>query len=458
MDIMACQPGRCLCLPTHSLCRVSSSKVVHKSAWLSAYRHFLKLFWKIEQTLSESTGLKNRFSIRAPRILHVICFVAVTALPVATSAEILWSGDFENGTLGNHAVDPSNITLHGTPPYGRALQYGGQPKSHVGNGDLMWLTDGQSSGAFKRGPRRGNNSHSLALFVKSKAGGGIESLEDPTDCDGGSTKTCNRRRTELRSWTRHWEANLMPQMSERWGSVSIFVPNDYDTTSPTSGFSPLVWQWKTQANHSTAGGPPFAISIEDGAWRIRHRWDEQDPPTNDSPWQWAFQFTPNYPNAKDWPDGLKFFPDEAASKAALANLNKGGWTDFVVHVRLDGMEPSKGGQGFLDLWMRSDSGSWIHALSIFASKTTRGGMTFEHGIMYKGNGEKARYGFVPTLYMGRDQVWNLPGPGRLLYFDNMKIGSERASFSDMSHDGSSPGSPPAQGDAAPKAPARVGVD
>ena len=89
-------------------------------------------------------------------------------------AEILWSGDFDSGTFEIHHDDPKSITFWGVPEYGRPSQYGGQ--SHVGNGDLIWLTSEDGADPFKVGPRRGNNPHSLALFVKSAAGGGVEAL------------------------------------------------------------------------------------------------------------------------------------------------------------------------------------------------------------------------------------------------------------------------------------------
>ena len=119
-------------------------------------------------------GLSNRKAIHGSFFYSVLLLTMLVAAPQVAMAELLWSGDFNNGTFSSTAVNPNSITFHGTPAYGRPVQYGGQHDLHVGNGELMWLTAATTGSGYKAGPRRGNNPHALALFVKSQAGGGME--------------------------------------------------------------------------------------------------------------------------------------------------------------------------------------------------------------------------------------------------------------------------------------------
>jgi hypothetical protein len=149
-----------------------------------------------------------------------------------------------------------------------------------------------------------------------------------------------------------------------------------------------------------------------------------------------------YPRANSWPEGLVDYPDRAASEAALASLNKGGWTDWVVHTKFDARGSNNGGTGFLTVWKRESSGTWVKVLHILPKQTTRGGVTFDHGIGYNspaGSNNNGGFGIKVGLYMEKSQVWN-NNRDRVVILDNVKVGDENSLFSDMSPDGSSPGS------------------
>jgi hypothetical protein len=132
-----------------------------------------------------------------------------------------------------------------------------------------------------------------------------------------------------------------------------------------------------------------------------------------------------------WADGVAHFPNEAASCAALQSVNKGGWTDWVYHVRPDNRGSNDGGTGFIELWKREDSGPWVEVVDIRPGQVTRGGMTFNHGIGY-GPGSKG-YGPKAGMYLAKEQVWGLK-KNRILYIANIKIADEKAKFADLAPD------------------------
>lgn len=350
-------------------------------------------------------------------IVRIMLGIVVALFAVAGKAEILWTGDFNDGTFANWWTESDNIQIWGTPPYGRPLQYGGQNSLHVGNGDLMWLTSDSDSDNFRSGPRLGR--HALGLHVKSWAGGSVDARSTDTNTQGdwdGSNDT--RRRTELRGMGVHYEKKLIPYMTTRWASASIFVPKDWDTQNG-SGWGVTTWQWKPQRNNSSMS-PPITIRIRNGYWEVLLRTNPNENPSNEG---WTkHTFNPSITDSVH-------YPDAANATRMLANLNTGEWAHFVIQLRMDGRTSLEGGSGFLKLWMRHGDGEWIQVIDFFP--------TPEYGVLFKQSGDDALLGFHASLYMSNSQVLDLPGPGRTLYYDNVKIGSEQASFTEMSHDASS---------------------
>ena len=231
----------------------------------------------------------------------------------------------------------------------------------------------------------------------------------------------------------------LQHMEESWVSFSLFVPSDWSSSG--SGFGPIIMGIK-MADDSYNNTGWFGIDIANDSWKISHRWSDSLKPGT-LPWQQSMFYQGNYdgrpyPRVDDWPEGMVDFPDVAASQAALQSLNKGGWTDWVLHFRQDHRGTDQGGTGFLDLWKREDSGSWIRVLDITPHETTRGGMTFNYGVGFNlANTSTPGSGAVIGMYMDKDQVWNHAND-RVIYIANHKIGDSNTEFSSMSPDGSSP--------------------
>jgi hypothetical protein len=356
-------------------------------------------------------------------------------MPAVGNSDIIWSGDFETGDFTQW---PNGGSID-APNYGGIPRYG-RPKPE-GDGSLLELVTSPV--------RQGRYA---AKFTVKNSRNGTDSFSDPSDCDGNSSKVCSRRRTEL--WMHkgiplHYDG--MPYLGESWVSISHYVPSDW--SSAGGGFGPLLFQVKPYNEPGSAGlSPTISIELNNAGWKINHRWSQDPNMTRDElPWQWNMFYSAShegapYPREDAWPDGLADFPNVQDSYNALKSVNKGGWTDWIFHVRFDARGPNDGGTGFLRLWKREDSGAWIEVLDIRPKRTTRGGVTFSHGIGYNSpaNGSNpGGFGPIVGMYMDRDQVWELPS-NRVVYVDNVKVGSRSATFSDMSPDGSSPDSPVAE--------------
>jgi hypothetical protein len=234
----------------------------------------------------------------------------------------------------------------------------------------------------------------------------------------------------------------MPYLAERWMSVSHYVPTDWDSVNGQS-WGPLVFQVKPLNEHGLS--PCLSIRLIKNGWEIQHIWSPvENPVREDIPWQQAMYYNSAYPSPDGGDSGVDLradFPNQSESQAALAKVNKGGWTDWIIRIRYDARSAGTGGQGFLTVWKRAGAGAWIEILNIKPRRITRGGMTFDRGVGYNSpaNGTNpGGFGLLAGLYMHKDQVWNLPA-NRVIYNDNVKVGNDRAAFAEMSPDGSSPG-------------------
>ena len=370
--------------------------------------------------------------------------LALLVVAFPASAAILWSGDFETGNFlqWHQTGDTSTPFFAGIPSYGRPVApnplTGSKPASYYGDGSLVQLV----TSPVRQG------KYAVKIVVKNSANG-----SEPNDCDSGG-KECQRRRTEMqmhKSLSDHY--NAMPYMSERWISASYFVPADWDSIH---GFDDMlhVLQMKPR-NDGQAIGPAISIQLVDYGWQLRHKWDDKlEPVGADVPPQQSMEYSAIGPTAQTWPGGLVDFPNEAASKAAMADFNKGGWTDWVLKVKWDARGSLQGGTGYIDAWKRAGNGPWVKVLHITPKVTTRKGATFDMGIGFNEpplNGNNGGFDVQAGFYMSKENVWGLPA-NRVIYVDNVKIGDQNARFEDMSPDGSSPDSA-----AAPQPPANLGV-
>jgi hypothetical protein len=380
---------------------------------------------------------------------HVLLALVLVLVPGIVTANILWSGDFETGNFIQwHMQDDATLPhFSAVPRYGRPKNdsaYGKRQESYYGDGSLLEIV---------MSPVR-QGKYAAKFTVKNSANG-----SEPDDCD--TDGKCAKRRIELTvqgTLPRYYDA--MPYMSERWMSVSHYVPANWNNDG--SSWGPTVFQVKPL--NESGLSPNLAIEISNGGWKIWHRWsDVRDPSSSDVPWQQQMFYAGDYdgrpyPRSDSWPDGMADFPDVAVSYAALTSLNKGGWTDWVMHVRYDARGEREGGKGFLTIWKREDAGPWIKVLHVLPKRTTRGDMTFDHGIGYYsppgGGSNPGGFGIKAGMYMAKGQVWGL-SKNRVMYNDNIKVGSDKATFAMMSPDGSSPADA-AQGSGAPPRPPELG--
>jgi hypothetical protein len=373
-------------------------------------------------------------------------FVTFAAFNPA-SAEILWSGDYATGdfTQWHDQYSDGVVEFHQVPDYGQPIQYGKQADGHVGNGDLLSLvarTERTVGGIlYPEGPTRGGE-YAAKFTVKSPGND-----KEPADCDNG---VCDRRRTELTvQQTLPLFYDAIPYKSERWVSISIFVPDDWEPDG--SSWGPILYQIKA-LNDGGGVGPAITLSLEGGDWLIEHNWMGKPNCRCPVPWQQAMNYT-----AKGTEPALRAdFPDRRASEAAL-QLQKGVWTDWVMHIKFDARGADDGGEGFLDVWNRTDDGNWVQVLDVDPKKVSIGGKTFDHGIAHNApaGGDPGGFGIKAGLYMDGGQIRGV-SHDRVIYNANIKVGDETSTFADMSPDGSSPGMPAQESDsAAPKAPVIV---
>jgi hypothetical protein len=336
------------------------------------------------------------------------------------NAKITWSGDFETGDFTQwHGLSGTKPIFSLIPEYCRPTSGGG---------------DGSCLSVETKIVRQGK--YAAKFTLKNSQNG-----EEPRDCDV-PFPTCARRRSQLTALsTQPVVYNAMPYMGERWLSVSHYVPANWDDGG--SGWGINVFEIKGYDSH--AGGY-IAINIHNGHWKIMHRWDDAVRPTyDDVPWQQQMFYTPTYPAPDGSDSGADLradFPNQRQSQAALADLNKGGWTDWVIHVKNDARGSRDGGTGFLEIWKRTNTDPWVKVLDIRPRMISRGGLTFDRGIGYH---DPDGFGMVAGMYTSKEQVWGLP-ENRTLYLDNIRLADENGEFSSVSPDGSAPGvaiAPPA---------------
>lgn len=363
-------------------------------------------------------------------LMKVAALGLVTALvPIAAQGDIVWDGTFDDKQFLPWYRSPDNpqeVKFFYIPEYGRPPDLGVQTSKHIGNGELFSL---------ERSPTRGSN-YSMKFTIKSRAGGGRE----PADCD--PAVDCGRRRSQLQQnneFLKDWKA--MPQGEERWLSYSVYLPEDFDSSG--SGFGPVIHGSKS----STKSRPGWiGIQVNPDGWRLIHRTYSREAHQKNEPnnWWYAMEYGPGVPSKSKYPSLLADFPDVEASRKALANLNKGGWTDFLWHFKTD-LDPYEQNTGFLDVYMRADSGNWVHVLKIRPMKDlaldpswvrSKPERVHDRVIGQYGDG-----GYTSSigLYVDKDRVWDHRS-NMVIYIDNYKVGDANATFADMSPDGSSFGS------------------
>lgn len=374
---------------------------------------------------------------RLRRIAGKACLAVAVAAPSVAAAEIIWDGNFDQQDFRNYhtSSDPKSVKFHLVPAYGRPPQYGFQDPGHVGNGDLLSLVES---------PTRGGK-YAAKFTIKSNGA-------EPADCDPATS--CERRRSFLQMTSTFLDYyDAIPQGAERWLSFSIYLPSDLDVSG--DGFGPIIWGSKSSLENKPGA---FGLELDTNGWNLIHRYYSEemhkrgvDPA---EAWWLAAEYSESFPSATDWPQGLVDFPDVAASRAALRNVNVGGWTDFIWHFKtdLDGFEQNN---GFLDVYMRAGSGAWVHVLKVRPMKDLARNADWTDSeperVYDRGIGQYGPDGYTSQigLYMSKTRV---NGHDLTIFVDNHKVGDEDATFADMSPDGSSPAGVATEGGEEPPRP------
>ena len=365
----------------------------------------------------------------------------LTITPAISMGQIVWSGDFNDRNFRNYhsKSNAGAVFFNLVPTYGRPPQYGGQVSGHTGNGDLLDLVSSKTRGS----------KYAARFTIKNSANG-----SETADCDPAID--CRTRRSQLQMTSTLLNYyNAMPQGTERWLSISFYLPADFDTSG--SGFGPVLWGSKGSGQQ---GSGWLGISANsDNGWQIHHRFLPTSAQVKSPGTEWwrTITYSTTKPNSSEMYSALADFPDFSASRAALANQNRGGWTDFVFHFRTDVDQAFENCTGFLDLYMRAGSGPWVHVLDINPLKdfayysswpNSKPSRLYDRCVGQYGPGG---YTSQMGLYLDKSRVW---GHSRnlVIYMDNHKIGDERATFQLMSHDGSSPDNPGSIGQVRPMPP------
>lgn len=175
---------------------------------------------------------------------------------------------------------------------------------------------------------------------------------------------------------------------EEWYAWSIFVPVEMKPDIPE-----ILGQWHASPDFDKGEdwrSPPMAVAMKDGRWDVSGHYAPQEVNSNR--------------------DRKKGFSED------LGEAARGVWTDWIFHVSWDYRETEQGGGGFVKGWRQVDGGG------------------YEAVIDYKGpigyNDERGVY-FKWGIYKW---PWkNEPGnqSPRVVYYDEIKIGDQTASFDEM---------------------------
>lgn len=357
------------------------------------------------------------------RLVALLAILLLAAPLSAQSNNIIWSGSFETGDIlqWHHHERHDLPWIWGIPEYCRPEGY---PDVFGGDGSCLSL----DSNRVRHG------EYSAKFTIKNALNG-----EEPRDCDNGN---CDRRRSQLSAFRTLPEVyNVLPYLSERWISFSVYLPDNWQPTG--GGWGPVLFGIKPLTNGDQLSGIAN-VHLEKDSWEIHHRWSPVvNPSSSDVPWQYQMFYRKDYPvigGNPRWDDGVADFPNPDVSRQALASVNRGGWTDWVLHIKFDARGSSQGGSGFMRYYKREDDGPWIKVVDIAPRRIERGGLTFDRGIGYNSppTNNNGGFGIGIGTYMAKSQVWNAPN-NLSLNFDNIRIGNQSASLSEMEPNGA-PGS------------------
>ena len=368
-------------------------------------------------------------------ILSILLTFMIGSAAIAQPNGLIWSGDFETGNFRQYHM------IWGIPEYcrppGGPNGHGLNPVTNPGNwGGRNW-GDGDGSCLEMETQNVRQGRFAAKFTIKNQA-----NSQEPRDCDSNGNQ-CQRRRSEIWVDARGQYVGEFNEFQERWISVSVFLPTSFDVVDP----GVIVFQMKPYRVWSGIS-PALSItpSVTDG-WQIHHRWSDVanlnntfDPAkANNNPKpsvQTNFQDARAAGRAGNYLYSRKTidqgpstlhpdFPNLQASRAALNNLNLGGWTDFIIRIRSDSRIT---GTGFIRIWMRADrpgqySDNWVEVVHVKPKNTSQ----IKHGIM-----------FPDQHFPVGTGLYGAPKPGVMgarsntsIIIDNLKIARETATFAQM---------------------------
>ena len=448
----------------------------------------------VKSKVCESLGypIPSNFTKSKPRfpgaIIRVIFLAIVATVSIsAVRAEILWDGSFVNGDYNAWPWrEPGNIAFFGMNTATRPIRYSAEQSmtDQIGNGKQAGIvhatgtTIAKSFGnvTYPAGPVR-TGSFAGRFTVENSVNG-----SEPESCGESDNGKCTYRRSEVWTWggrehnyMAHY-LNAWPQFETRWFTQSVYIPASFPMASG-SGFWPICLQIKPRWG-GYAMSPTFALAMHPTqGWRIIHR---THPEIAKNLVQHGLTVSGcyNYNTSHDteyrsttgigYKDYLAVdFPDATASRAALASLDQGTWTDWVFQLKTDPRGPNESGTGFLKAWKRVGAGAWVQVLDIIPREFTVSGYTLKRGVFFNdpgaNDGTNANLAKFPAnwtstlvnqsgtfyseqnggfcvmagFYGSKSYFWDASA-NVSIYLDNMKVGSSNATFANMSPDGSSP--------------------
>jgi len=370
--------------------------------------------------------------------------------PVATG-NILWSGGVENGSFDewHFNASESQINFAFMPAYGAPPNYGPSGTGAgsaspivVGNGSIMDVVSASGAFPYDTGQSRIGDK-SIRVTVKNSVNG-----SEPIDCDVAG---CDLRRSQLQHGKFTIDTDLavavIPNNAERWVSLSVFLESGFPLIS-SSGFMALFGLKAGftvgQSGYSAPVQGWLALNMGASGFSIRDTWISDlmsggvSPPTVSNADFW-YQLSYG-PGGANWSGlNIHYKPDFATATALMSNLNRGGWTDFIFHFKTDTRhfaDQEANNIGFIDVHMRHNSDPWTTVLEIRPiNNVLHGGVTRAYD---KGIGCDGAYYTQMTIgiYCTKERVWG-GANNAVAYFDNLKVGDENVSFTQMTPDGSS---------------------
>lgn len=379
----------------------------------------------------------------------------VTNVPVIAGTFLWNGGNVEDGSFDEWhfnsttaQVQFSTVSSYGRPPnYGATgTGAGAATQTQAGDGSLLNIVDVTGSGGYPLGPTRGGNK-AIRFVIKNSVNG-----TEPADCDIATD--CRWRRSMLVHTQFTVDVTtVLPKVAilpnngpVRWISYSIYLDNVFPLVRDNEGVSDFCDLAGFKAGYTVGAGPYeapvngwFGIFVGDNGWSIRDTWFGRsmsggvNPPlvsNVDYRYQSSYNGAGAHFGSDEWNDGYNHFTP--TGQAMLANVVRGAWTDFIIKFKTDTVNESLGtNQGFLDLYMRNQGGSWVLVLQIRPINVSNG-LTYFKGIGCDG----AYYtNFGIGIYTNKGRTWNAPN-NAIAYFSNVKIGDENTTFSQMTHDGS----------------------